>query len=94
MVITPKSAKLCEDSTEVKGKTPNHTLAEAAVDLKPGEWHKLRVEWTGCRMAARLDGQELQAQHPYLATPKARWWFAVSGAKLKLRNVQAWERLP
>ena len=94
MVITPKSAKLCEDSTEVKGKTPSHTLAESAVDLKPGEWHKLRVEWTGDKMAARLDGKELQAQHPYLATTKTRWWFAVSGAKLKLRDVKAWEGKP
>lgn len=91
MVITAKNAKLCEDSTEVKGKVPSHTLAEAAVDLKPGEWHKLRLEWTGDRMAVRLDGAELNARHPYLATPKARWWFAVGGAKLKLRNVKACE---
>lgn len=94
MVITPKSAKLCEDSAEVKGKVPSHTLAEAAVDLKPGEWHKLHLEWTGDRMAARLDGTELLAQHSYLATAKSRWWFAVGGASLKLRNVRAAEGRP
>ena len=51
-----------------------------------------------CPMLAKgnlhLDGTELQARHPYLATPKTRWWFAVSGANLKLRNVQAWEGKP
>jgi hypothetical protein len=28
-------------------------------------------------MAARLDGKELSASHPYLATPKKRSWLAV-----------------
>lgn len=91
ITISPKKATLAEDSTAVKGKSPSHTLAEAAVDLKPGEWHKLHLEWTGDRMAARIDGAELKAQHPFLATQKARWWFAVGGAKLKLRNVKASE---
>lgn len=91
ITITQRKAMLAEDSTAVKGKSPSHTLAEAAVDLKPGEWHKLRLEWTGDRMAARLDGVELKAQHPFLATAKSRWWFAVGGAKLKLRNVKACE---
>jgi len=38
VVIGPKSFKICEDSTEVKGKTPSHTLAETPVDLKPDAW--------------------------------------------------------
>ena len=92
LVITPKSAKLCEDSTEVKGKTPSHVLSEVTADLKPGEWQKLRVEYAGDRMVARLNDQELQAQHPYLATPKTRWWLAASGPAIELRNVKVTER--
>jgi uncharacterized OsmC-like protein len=46
----------------VKGKSPSHTLSETAVDLKSDEWHKLRVESVGDRMAARLDGVELKAE--------------------------------
>ncbi len=92
LVITAKSAKLSEDSTEIKGKQPGGTLAETALDLKPGQWVSVRLEWSGDRMAARVDGKEIQGQHPTLTTEKARWWFAVSGAKLRLRNVKVTQR--
>jgi len=90
VVIGPKNFKICEDSTELKGKSPSHTLSETAVDLKSDEWHKLRVESVGDRMAARLDGVELKAEHPYLATPKVRWWFA-AGDSVQIRNVRVSE---
>ena len=47
LVITPKSAKICEDSTEVKNVHPGQTLGETKLDLKPGEWHNVRFEWKG-----------------------------------------------
>jgi hypothetical protein len=94
LIITPKSARLAEDSTEVKGKTPSHVLTEATVDLKPGEWQHLRVEYAGDQMAARLGNFELRAQHPYLATPKVRWWFAAGGATIDLRNIRVSEGQP
>jgi hypothetical protein len=87
VVISEKSAKLCEDSAEVKGKTPSHTLAEAKIDLKPDDWQRLHVEYTGDKLVARLNGQEMRAEHPYLATPKVRWWFAASD-KVQVRNVR------
>jgi hypothetical protein len=90
VVIGPKNFKICEDSTEVKGKTPSHTLSETAVDLKAEEWHTLRVEAVGDRMAARLDGVELRAEHAYLATPKVRWWFAAADST-QIRKVRITE---
>jgi hypothetical protein len=39
-------------------------------------------------MAARIDGKEIQGQHANLSTSKARWWFAVSGAKIRVRNIK------
>ncbi len=94
VVITEKSIKLAEDSTEVKGKTPSHVLAETTLDLKQGDWQHLRVEYVGDRMAVRLNGTELKAQHEYLATPKVRWWFASSGDNVQLRNVRFSEGEP
>lgn len=87
VVISEKNVKLCEDSTEVKGKTPSHTLAEATIDLKQDDWQRLHVEYTGDKLVARLNGQELRAEHAYLATPKVRWWFAASD-KVQVRNVR------
>lgn len=93
IVIGPKSFKICEDSTEVKGKSPSHTLSESAIELKSDEWHTLRVESLGERMAAKLDGKELQAEHAYLATPKVRWWFAAADTT-QIRNVRITEGEP
>ncbi len=93
VVIMEKSARIAEDSTEVKGKTPSHTLTETKIDLKQGEWQKLHVEYAGDQMAVRLNDQELKAQHEYLATPKVRWWFA-GGDKVQIRNVRISTGLP
>lgn len=94
LVITGNSAKLAEDSTEVKGKSPSHVLAETKIDLKQGDWQRLRVEYAGDQMAARLNGQEMKVQHEYLATPKVRWWFAAGGDNVQLRNVRFSEGQP
>lgn len=87
VVISEKSAKLCEDSTEVKGKTPSHTLAEAKIDLKQDNWQRLHVEYAGDKLVVRLNGERMHTGHSYLATPKVRWWFAASD-KVQVRNVR------
>lgn len=91
LVITRGAVKISEDSTEVKGVHPGATLAEAKLTLKPREWHRARLEWTGDKMAARIDGVEIQGTHPTLSAKKSRWWFAVGGKKLHIRQVKAWE---
>ena len=91
LVILPKLAKISEDVTLVKGKHASSTLGQVALDLKPGQWYSARLEWTGDKMAARVDGKEIRGQHANLAAPKARWWFAVGGAKVHLKNVKACE---
>lgn len=82
VVITAAGMSIAEDSIK-----PSHTIATLKTPVKEGEWYHLRVEWVGDRMAASLNGQELQAQHPYLATAKSRSWLAVSKAA-KVRHLQ------
>lgn len=91
LVVTPKNAKLAEDSSEIKGKQPGMTLVETALDLKSGEWYPVRMEWAGDKMAARVAGKLIQGQHPTLSATKARWWFAVSSAKVRVRHVKVTE---
>lgn len=71
VVVTPTALSIAEDSV-----APSHTIATTKVAAKQGEWHHLRVEWKGDEMAANLDGVELKAKHPYVATVKARSWLA------------------
>ena len=81
VVITPKEVHIAEDSVK-----PSHILARIPLETVKGQWRHVRVEWTGDRMAVRIDGQELSAQHPFLATPKTRSWIA--GAKsAEVRNL-------
>jgi hypothetical protein len=71
VVVTPTALSIAEDSVK-----PSHSVATLKVTATVGEWHHLRVEWKGAEMAANLDGQEIKAQHPYLATQKVRSWLA------------------
>ena len=81
VVITPKEVTIAEDSVK-----PSHILARLALEPVKGQWRHVRVEWTGDRMAVRIDGQVLSAQHPFIATPKTRSWIA--GAKsAEVRNL-------
>lgn len=80
VVITPKEVHIAEDSVK-----PSHILARLPLEPVKGIWRHVRVEWTGDRMAVRIDGKELQASHPFLATPKTRSWIAGSKAA-EVRN--------
>lgn len=71
VVVTGGALLVQEDSAKT-----SHTIATTKVIAKVGEWHHLRVEWKGDEMAANLDGQEVRAQHPHLASAKARSWLA------------------
>jgi len=82
VVINGKGMSIAEDSVK-----PSHTIATLPLVVKSGQWHHLRVEWKGDRMAANLDGKELSAQHDYLATPKSRSWLA-AGKSVQVRNLK------
>ena len=88
VTITPKLARITEDASAVKGKVPPKNLGEAALDLKPGQWYPARLEWTGDKMAARVAGKEIRGENEKLSVPKARWWFAVGGATVRVKNVK------
>lgn len=88
VVVTTGGLSIAEDSVK-----PSHSIAALKFPVNAGEWHQLHVEWQGDEMAARLDGQELRAQHPFLVSPKAQSWLAVaktaSVRALTIRGVKA-----
>ena len=73
LAVLGGSVVIQEDSAKA-----SHTIATLKYNAKIGEWHHLRVEWKDDEMAATIDGQEIQAKHPYLATAKKRSWLAGS----------------
>lgn len=81
VVINAAGLSIAEDSVK-----PSHTIEKLPLAVKPNVWHKLRVEWKGDQMAARLDGKELQGSHSFLATAKSRSWIA-AGKSVRIRNL-------
>lgn len=82
VVINAAGMSIAEDSVK-----PSHTIATLKEVPKDGRWNRLRVEWTGDKMAASLNGKELSAEHPYLASAKKRSWLA-AGDGVKIRNLR------
>lgn len=82
VVVSATGVSIAEDSVK-----PSHTIARLPLEVKQGRWHRLLVEWKADQMAARLDGKELRAAHPFLATPKSRSWLA-AGQTVKVRNLK------
>ncbi|HSU67311.1 MAG TPA: hypothetical protein VLJ39_10595 [Tepidisphaeraceae bacterium] len=82
VVIKPTGVDIAEDSAKT-----SHVIASLKMPVAPGEWHKLRVEWTADQMSATLDGKSVEAKNDYLARPKAQTWFAVPKTKTEIRNL-------
>lgn len=94
LVVRPNGTGLYEDGPDTKGKSVSKPLATAEVKPKPGEWYPLTLEIRSDEMVAQLLGKTLKARHAYLATPKARYWLAVSGTNARVRNLKVWDARP
>lgn len=95
LVVRAGSAGLFEDSPDPDPKPgvkqASKPLMTHAVKIKNDEWVPLTLEIRGDEMAALVAGVQLKGQHPYLATPKERFWFAVGGTGLHIRNLKVWD---
>jgi hypothetical protein len=54
--------------------------------IKLGKWHKFRVEWLDKKIAASLNGKELETEHQNLSETKSRSWIGASDA-VEIRNL-------
>ncbi len=96
IVIMPKLVFLAQNSKNPATNKPGmYPLSKQVVDLKPGEWQHLRLEYSGDKLAAWVNDTSLTAEHPYLATPKKQWGFAVSdGVQLRHIKVSSDQPMP
>ncbi len=78
------------ENTPVNGKASNHILSQQAISLKPNEWQHLKFEYAGDKVAAWLNDIYIEGEHPFLATPKATWFFAATDG-VKVRKIKITE---
>ncbi len=90
-VATKGNFGIYEDSPNPPGeKASSKPLAVSKQKLKGDEWYPVTLEIRGDEMVVQMAGETLKGKHPYLATPKARYWFAVSGDDAQIRNLKVW----
>jgi hypothetical protein len=82
-VITPKMLSLAEDSAK-----PSAVLAKQPTELKPGQWHRLRMVWQGGKIILQVNDSRVEATHDYLASQKTRSWLAVGKEHLRVRALK------
>jgi hypothetical protein len=83
VIVLQNRIQIAQDS-----KSTPKILAVREMQVRAGEWHHLRVEWKEDQVAARLDGQELRAQHDYFSTRKGLTWIGAGPAGATIRNLR------
>jgi hypothetical protein len=83
VVVLSNRFHIAQDS-----KSTPKILVASEMEVAPGVWHQLRVEWKEDEMAARLDGRELRAQHEYFRKPKGLTWIGIGPANTTIRNLR------
>ena len=98
LVIRANSIGLFEDSPDPDAKPgvkqASKPLMTFPTKLKADAWVPLTLEIRGDEMAALVAGVQIKGQHPFLATAKERFWFAVGGTDLRIRNLKVWDAKP
>jgi hypothetical protein len=62
-----------------------------AVNLKPGEWHKMRLELVGKRVRVTVGETVVEGEYPALATTKNKIGLNLGKAGGDLRSFRVWE---
>lgn len=94
VILSPQGFTLQKDGSK-DGSQKAVVLGKGAVDLKPGEWHRMLVEIRGKEFLAQVDDRVFAfGEHAGIDVDKASFGFPVSGEALIVDDVRAWEALP
>lgn len=87
IMITPKSVTIQRDDNDHEGPDKAVVFARFPADLKPGTWHKVRLEMVGDTMLGQVDDLIAWGSDPLFKTPKAAPGFTVGGQSVDFRNL-------
>jgi hypothetical protein len=91
VMITPRSVIVRRDDSDHEGpdKAVNFSMLKA--DLKPGAWHKVRIEMVGDSMLGQVDDIIATGSDALFTQKKAAPGFTVAGQSLDIRNFKLTE---
>jgi hypothetical protein len=70
IVVSPSQIEIAKNPSAGEGQDQVEPLARQRLKLKRGEWHTLRVAFTGNEAVAQVGGVTVKASHPVLGEPK------------------------
>jgi hypothetical protein len=85
--ITKNSITFQRDDNDHEGPDKAVVFARFAVDLKPGVWHKVRLEMVGDTLYGQVDEYKAWGASDLFKTPKTAPGFTVAGESVDFRNI-------
>lgn len=85
--IAPKSVTIQRDDNDHEGPDKAVVFARFPADLKPGTWHKVRMEMVGDTMLGQVDDLIAWGSNDLFAAPKMAPGFTVAGQSVDFRNL-------
>ena len=85
--ISQNAITIQRDDNDHDGPDKAVVFARFAADLKPGVWHKVRLEMVGDTMYGKVDDFQAWGASDLFKTPKTAPGFTVSGESVDFRNI-------
>lgn len=91
IMITPAVVRVQRDDNDHEGPDKAVIFGTFKADLKPGAWHKARLEMVGDTMLGQVNDIIACGSDPLFKTQKAAPGFTVAGQSVDFRNIKITE---
>lgn len=91
IMITPKSVQVQRDDNDHEGPDKAVVFHRVNADIKPGEWHKVRLEMVGDTMLGKVDNIVGWGSNALFTQTKANPGVTVAGQSVEFRNFKIME---
>ena len=89
--MTPASVAVTKDDHDHEGPDKAVVFGRLQADLKPGEWHTVRMEMVGTQLLGRVDAVVAFGANEQLGVAKSNVGLTVAGQSAIFRNFKIWE---
>lgn len=87
ILITPGTVTIQRDDNDHEGPDKSVVFARFSAEIKPGVWHKVRLEMVGDLMYGQVDELKAWGSSDLFKTTKASPGFTVAGESVDFRNL-------
>jgi len=89
--LTPTLVTVQRDDSDHEGPDKGIVFHRVKADLKPGEWHTVRIEMVGDTLLGKVDNLIGYGSNSYFTETKTAPGVTVGGQSVEFRNFKIWE---